>query len=136
MGSSVSRRYLERLALQRITARQWEEANGDPASVQRLLDTIIEQIKAETHENTGAPAGVTERELWRKAVLRAVQRHCRNHGRDFMRQAFMLEQLDRVVLETRSRGATPAQTLSRVLQELRPTVQFMSRGEYRYVGDL
>jgi len=52
----------------------------------------------------------------------------------FTRQELINEELPRITEETMTAGATPAQTLSRVLQELRDMqlVEFLdNRGTYR-----
>jgi hypothetical protein len=131
----VGKRYLERLALQRGTPEQWDEVRGKPAEIQRLLNSIMAAIKAEMSPRHN-PAPPTERELWRRAGLRAVQRFCAKHKTSvFERQALIIEELDRIVAETLSRGATPSPTLSRALQELQPTILFLGRGKYEYQGE-
>ena len=54
----------------------------------------------------------------------------------FDRQAFMDSELPQIVLDAGSTGATPWQTLSRVLQELRDEglLEFVGPGTYRYDG--
>lgn len=71
---------------------------------------------------------------WRDAVLDAVTRVAGRRSSDTVdRQSLIAEELDRIVLETDSRGATPAQTLSRVLQDLRDegVIDFLGEGSYR-----
>ena len=72
---------------------------------------------------------------WQEAVLRAIHRLCQRKGsRVFTRQELINEELPRITEETMTAGATPAQTLSRVLQELRDMqlVEFLdNRGTYR-----
>src|SRR5437762_7492259 len=71
---------------------------------------------------------------WRDSVLDAVVRLSSRTGtQTIQRQALLAEELDRIVEETRSNGATPAQTLSRVLQDLRDegVLEFLGNGDYR-----
>lgn len=71
---------------------------------------------------------------WRDAVLDAVTRLGGRRGSDTVdRQSLIAEELERIVLETHSRGITPAQTLSRVLQDLRDegVIDFLGAGSYR-----
>ena len=57
---------------------------------------------------------------WREAVLEAIVRYTSRHGtRTFTRRGLLDEELDRIKLDTATEGATPDQTMSRVLQELR-----------------
>ena len=57
---------------------------------------------------------------WSEAVTNAVRRHVAETGSViFTRQALIDSQLDAIVADTGSAGATPHQTLSRELQQLR-----------------
>jgi len=70
---------------------------------------------------------------WRVAVLSGLRRFAERHAtRKIRRQAFITEELPAIAAETHSRGRTPAQTLSRVLQDLRDegVLQFLGRGTY------
>ena len=74
---------------------------------------------------------------WSEAVLAAVRRHVRRTGSTiFSRQGLIDGEMDAIVTATGSSGATPWQTLSRVLQELRDTgaIEFLREGTYRYDG--
>lgn len=71
---------------------------------------------------------------WSEAVEIAVRRLAARHGNaEFSRQDLIAEELDRIVRETGSRGATPEMTLSRELQELRDRgeIVFTTPGSYR-----
>ena len=71
---------------------------------------------------------------WRDSVLDAVVRLSSRYGtQTIQRQALLTEELDRIVEEARSEGATRAQTLSRVLQNLRDegVLEFLGGGAYR-----
>lgn len=58
--------------------------------------------------------------LWRSAVVSALDRYSRRHeSLQIERGAFLGEELPAMIAETTSAGRTPAQTVSRVLQELR-----------------
>lgn len=73
-------------------------------------------------------------EVWSEAVEIAVRRLSARHGSlEFTRQDLISEELDRIVRETGSRGATPEMTLSRELQQLRDRgrIAFMAPGHYR-----
>ena len=57
---------------------------------------------------------------WKSAVVSALQRYCRRHASlQIERGSFLSEELAAMIGETTSAGRTPAQTVSRVLQELR-----------------
>ncbi len=74
---------------------------------------------------------------WSEAVTNAVRRHVAETGSAiFTRQALMDTQLDAIVADTGSAGATPHQTLSRELQQLRDTglLEFIDQGTYRWKG--
>ncbi len=69
---------------------------------------------------------------WSKAVELAVARLvARDH--EFSLQQLIDAELDRIVRETGSRGATPEATLRRELQQLRDRggIEFLGRGQYR-----
>lgn len=73
---------------------------------------------------------------WSEAVASAVQRHvAKTDSRVFTRQALIDAQLDAIVADTGSAGATPHQTLSRELQQLRDSgvLEFIDQGTYRLV---
>lgn len=70
---------------------------------------------------------------WRDAVLASLRNFSQRHRSPVIeRQPFLDEELARIVATTGSQGATPAQTLSRHLQELRDEgiIQFLERGQY------
>lgn len=69
---------------------------------------------------------------WQTATLAAIHRLA-SPGRRFTRQELIRRELPRIVAEIDSHGTTPAQTLSRVLQELRDLghIEFLGPGQYR-----
>ncbi len=70
---------------------------------------------------------------WKDAVLQAIERYSQQHQSvQIERQALLHEQLPWMVHITQSRGQTPDQTVSRVLQELRDegVLFFSSAGLY------
>jgi hypothetical protein len=70
---------------------------------------------------------------WRDAVLMALHRLAARHQtRHISRQMLIEEELARIIEQTDSQGVTPAQTLSRILQELRDEgiLYFSSSGKY------
>lgn len=75
---------------------------------------------------------------WTEAVEAAVRRHAANTSDQvFTRQSLIESELDNIVRETGSTGATPDMTLSRELQEMRDrgSLEFVDdRGTYRLVG--
>jgi len=64
------------------------------------------------------------------AIIRQTRR---NGSRIFSRQQIIEAELSRIKREVGSKGKTPVQTLSRVLQELRneKKIVFKSQGTYR-----
>jgi putative restriction endonuclease len=75
---------------------------------------------------------------WSEVVEESVRRHVHNSGNpDFTRQELIDAELNRIVSETGSTGATPEMTLSRELQQLRDAgvIEFVDdRGAYRLIG--
>ena len=74
---------------------------------------------------------------WSEVVISAVRRHVHRTGSTiFTRQALIDGEMDAIVVDTGSAGATPWQTLSRELQELRDKglLEFVGAGIYRYAG--
>lgn len=71
---------------------------------------------------------------WSEVVEIAVRRLAARHGTaEITRQQIIDEELNRIVRETGSRGATPEMTLSRELQQLRDRgeIAFLEPGKYR-----
>ena len=65
---------------------------------------------------------------WHQAVIAAMQRYSIRHGTRLIRRAVLIrEELPQIVNDAGASGASPDQTLSRVLQELR------GRGLIRHV---
>ncbi|MCW3838203.1 hypothetical protein ACFQ1E_19130 [Sphingomonas canadensis] len=75
---------------------------------------------------------------WTTAVEEAVRRHVAATGDPvFTRQSLIEAELDRIISDTLSTGATPERTLSRELQEMRDrgALEFIDdRGTYRLIG--
>lgn len=74
---------------------------------------------------------------WSEAVADAARRHVARTGSAlFTRQALIDAELDAIVAGTGSAGATPHQTLSRELQQLRDAgvLAFVDQGTYRWIG--
>ena len=71
---------------------------------------------------------------WREATLRALERYsARRHTKLVRRDILVREELSRIASDAGSRGKTPNQTLSRVLQQLRDegSLEYMDyRGTY------
>ncbi len=58
--------------------------------------------------------------IWKDAVLNALRRFSIRHSTQVVdRQQLLDEELEQIIKDVASTGATPAQTLSRVIQELR-----------------
>ena len=71
--------------------------------------------------------------LWRDAVIEALHRYSSRYStRIVERQKLIDQELDQIIHDTNSTGDTPAQTLSRVLQELRDeeVLYFLGNGSY------
>lgn len=73
---------------------------------------------------------------WKQAVWAAVQRQAAKAA-IINRQALIDAELAQIIADVGATGATPAQTLSRVLQELRDdgVLIFNRKGEYRFASD-
>jgi putative restriction endonuclease len=74
---------------------------------------------------------------WSEAVEAAVRRFAAQTGNAvFTRQALIDSELDAIIADTGSAGATPHQTLSRELQQLRDSgvLEFIDAGTYRWLG--
>jgi putative restriction endonuclease len=75
--------------------------------------------------------------IWTEAVEAAIRRHiAKTDSPIFTRQALLDSELDAIVADTGSAGATPQQTISRELQELRDAgaIEFLGAGAYRWLG--
>ena len=71
---------------------------------------------------------------WRDSVLDAMRRRAAADAEAVVhRDELIRHELAQIVAETQSHGATPEQTLSFVLQELRDegVIEFIDRGKYR-----
>lgn len=74
---------------------------------------------------------------WSEAVISAVRRRVQRTGSTiFTRQGLIDSEMGAIIAATGSTGATPWQTLSRELQELRDRglLEFVGTGVYRYAG--
>lgn len=74
---------------------------------------------------------------WSEAVISAVRRHVQRTGSTlFTRQGLIDSEMPAILAATGSTGATPWQTLSRELQQLRDRglLEFVGTGVYRYAG--
>jgi putative restriction endonuclease len=74
--------------------------------------------------------------IWSDAVIGAIRRHVARTGSPiFTRQEFIAAEGEAMAEETRTRGRTPAQTMTRELQELRDAgrIEFIERGVYRWL---
>ena len=70
---------------------------------------------------------------WRDAVPTSIRAYSqRRVTRVILRQEFISEEMQTILLATQSQSATPTQTLSRVLQDLRDEgmLEFLYRGTY------
>ena len=68
--------------------------------------------------------------MWQTVVIDAVKRLCQRHKTSvFTRQMLIDEELQQIIVKTRT-SAKPAQTMSRVLQELRDQgfIEFVDNG--------
>lgn len=109
----------------RLELKIWEEFSSNPSA----LDAEVMRIKADV---TPAPFDPSIR-TWKEVVTNAVHRFTNNHHTTIIsRKALIEEELDSILEETNSGGATPEQTLSRVLQELRDDeiLEFLGDGRY------
>lgn len=79
---------------------------------------------------------LSNNELWRDATRSAIARLTARLGSDiFDRQQLIESELDQIVADVGAEGATPSQTLSRVLQELGQAgdIEFVDgQGTYRF----
>lgn len=74
--------------------------------------------------------------IWRDSVLDALVRVAeRRPSGTADRRGLIAEELDTIVSETHSTGATPSQTVSRIVQELRDegVIEFLGGGKYRLI---
>jgi len=70
---------------------------------------------------------------WPTSTLKAIRRVTSRTGTAFFtRKELISQELDQIAAETETEGATPHQTLSRILQDLRDAghLRFLGRGEY------
>jgi len=107
----------------KLDGKIWDEFEDDPAKLRRAAASIRPRVATDDPRDS----------RWRDAVLGALRRFSRrHHTRKIPRGELLAEERDRIVRETRTQGATPDQTVSRVLQELRDDgiVEFLGRGTY------
>jgi CRP-like cAMP-binding protein len=102
-----------------------------PMSVEDMADFVAQPDGFSEHLATVRIA----RSTWITAVRRAIERLTENSGnRRFSRQSLIEAELDHIIADVQSSSATPDQTLSRVLQELRDSDEILfldlERGEY------
>ena len=75
------------------------------------------------------------KKTWPIAVMEAIERVCsRRQSKIFDRRTLIEEELGQIIRDTGTKGATPRQTLSRVLQQLRDQgdIKFLDgRGTYQ-----
>lgn len=87
-----------------------------PLSVEELRSYF--SMKAISFENT--LEFQKYRVSWRRAVRQAIRRIAERSGETtFSRHQLVSEELQAIIVDVESQGITPAQTLSRILQELR-----------------
>ena len=95
------------------------------------LPAVLPQQHART---IGLSIGTkTNMMTWKRAVLLAVRRYClRKKSRLFHRKELWQEEMWQIIADSHGGGATPKQTFSRVLQELRDEhiLEFLQRGQY------
>jgi hypothetical protein len=111
-----------------------ENINVGYDKLRKVLDSVTQTIQSPSQEE---PASPSQPANWKNAVKSAIHRVTSRKGsRLFIRAELVDQELDRIVLETHSAGATPAQTMSRILQELRDEgfIRFTQfRGEYELI---
>lgn len=73
--------------------------------------------------------------IWRDAVIQALRRYTMRHETTLIeRQRLIDEEMAEIISATQSQGATPTQTLSRELQELKGTLlAFLGDGRYLFL---
>lgn len=102
-----------------------------PMSVEELAELLAQPDCFSEHLATARAVRTTWKNAVREAIARLVQK---TGNRRFSRHSLIDEELDQIVADVQSAGATPQQTLSRVLQELRDEDRIIfldeSRGEY------
>lgn len=113
------------------------------ANCHRMIHKNFPMTVEELANILALPGGHTEhlkaarrsRTTWREAVEGAIQRMASGRSAfEFSRQDLITIELQNIVEQVESKGETPAQTLSRVLQELREAgvIEFLSTsGLYR-----
>lgn len=99
---------------------------------------MIPEVYLSVHSEDGARIVTSEihPRTWRDSVLDALVRVAARHQTEMVdRRRLVTEEIDNIVAETRSIGATPTQTLSRILQELRDErlIEFLGGGKYRVI---
>jgi HNH endonuclease len=102
-----------------------------PMSVEQLADVLTVPGGHSDQMNIARQS----RETWKSAVQSAIRRLVQTQrNSEFSRQDIIENELSAIVHEIQSQGETPAQTLSRVLQELRAEgiIEFLEeRGKYK-----
>lgn len=112
---------------------------GRSAGPAKNLDALVEFDHPAKVNNNRYRGKCLAAKSWSEAVLAAVRRHVAISGsKVFTRHALIDAELDRIVAATGSAGATPHQTLSRELQQLRDAgvLAFVEPGTYRLAGSI
>ena len=106
--------------------------------IHRNMDMAVEELAEIVAKPGRIGADIQEkrheRNSWREAVVAAIARQsAANRSPTFTRQQLVQTELERIVADVAAKGATPAQTLSRILQEIRDdgAIAFVSDGEYK-----
>jgi hypothetical protein len=114
-----------------------EDEPGGAPSVGAKYRGVFRQVERGRHTLTEYGGQLVSQysgtATWRQAVVDALHRFSNRYStRLIARQALIEEELGEITREAESHGATPAQTLSRVLQELRDDGTLFFTGEGRY----
>ena len=110
---------------------------GGAPDVRKEYKGIFRQVEHGKHTLTEHGRNIIREMIplvtWRDAVIRAMHRYANNHNtKKITRQVLINEELDMIVSDIGYQGATPGQTLIRVLQELRDEelIYFIGDGIY------
>lgn len=118
-------------------AMRSDQPGGAPAIAERYVGVIERIGRGEfrlTEKGRALLAPIESHTTWRESVLAALRRYSRRHGSPLItRQGLISEELPDIDSAVATRGLTPTQTLSRVLQEIRDEGLLTFAGDGHYL---
>ncbi len=116
-----------------------DQPGGAPV-VKKEFKGVFRRVKHGKYKLTEHGQRIIEKMMpkrtWRDAVLQALHRYSNRYNTKIVtRQGLISEELNTIINDVNSRGKTPEQTLSKILQQLRDeeVIFFLGNGNYLLV---